>query len=402
MKMSRYSLLAFGATVSAALIDLPVHIQNTYCSVDFAVGTPAKPHRLMFDTGSTTSWIMSSDCTASSCKNTSGYARRFYDASASSTSVELDSASTIGYIDGDKLTGLAMQDVFTGELGGIQWNQTFLSVNESSWQFITADGFLGLGFSSIAENHTASLVETLLWADQLDAPRFSLYYGSDLRDNGTQNGVLTIGGSHEDTYVDGSVAYVPLRKEDPYQLWRAALRSVNVLVAKGPNSTVIVNNGRLPTTSDPAGTYPESNTTWPMYGSGTAVFDTGAGRISVPPNIIEPLYYNLGWNLTKLINGQERMECEHLNSTWALSFTLGEGDVKDDVTFTIRGDEFVVPGRQCMPPVDDSPASGFALIGAAFLRRHYSVFDFGATKVEDYKPTLGFGRLKEEYDYLTK
>ncbi|KAH8200130.1 hypothetical protein TruAng_005701 [Truncatella angustata] len=397
--MSGFTLLALAAAASAAVLEFPLHIQNTYSSVELEIGSPAKPYRLLFDTGSATAWMVNSDCTATSCPNLSAYSRVGYNATASSTSVDLDSYTRIPYIDGDVVNGFAIQDVFEDEKGTVQWNQTFLSVNESSWRWITADGFLGLAFSSIAESKTSTLVETLLWDDQLDASRFALFYGTNLLDTGDQDGVLTIGGSHEDTYVDGEVVYMPLRAEDPYQLWRAPLRSVNVL-ATGTNTTVAVNNGQMPTTGDAAGTFPKYNTTWPVYG--TAVFDTGAGRISVPTEIIAPIYFNLGWNVTKLLNGEERMQCQHLNATWGLSLTFGEGAEADDVTFTIRGDEFTYPNDQCMPPIDDSGNYGFALIGATFLRRHYSVFDFGATRVEDYQPKIGFGRLKEEYDYLTK
>ncbi|KAK6208212.1 hypothetical protein LQW54_006993 [Pestalotiopsis sp. IQ-011] len=398
--MGAFTLLTLAAAASAAVIDLPVHVQNTYASVEFQVGTPPKTTRLQFDTGSSTAWMVGTGCTDSSCPNSSGYDRIEYNASASSTSEDLNTFARIPYVDGDAVTGEAIRDLFVDEAGTLEWNQTFLSLNQSSWRFTTADGLLGLGFSSIAEESTSSMVETLLWADQLDETRFALFYGTDLSDNG-KDGVLTIGGSHEDTYVDGEVAYVPLRKEDPYQLWRTALRSVNVLVARGENSTVTVHNGELPTTDDANGTWPKANTTWFMYGAGTAVFDTGAGRIEVPEETIAPIYFNLGWNVTKLMNGEERMECEHLNSTWALSFTLGEGDEADDKTFTIRGDEFTRPGDQCMPPIDSSGNNGFALIGAAFLRRHYSVFDFGATQVANYQPKIGFGRLKSEYDHMT-
>lgn len=194
---------------------------------------------------------------------------------------------------------------------------------------------------------------------------------------------------------------MPLRKESPYELWRAPLRSVNVLSAH-QNATVSTHVGQLPTTDAPVGTYPKSNTTWSMWGFGAAVFDTGAGRIQVPTEIVDAVYFNLGWNQTQLRTGEERFECHHMNSSWALSFTFGEDvDESHDVTFSIRGDEFYRPGDQCMPPIDDSGVSGFALIGSAFLRRFYSVFEFGGESVETYEPKIGFGRLKEEFDYLS-
>jgi len=71
-----------------------------------------------------------------------------------------------------------------------------------------------------------------------------------------------------------------------------------------------------------------------------------------------------------------------------------------DVSFSIRGDEFYQPGDRCMPPLSGSGTSSFALVGASFLRRYYSVYDFGANQVAEYKPRIGFGRLKKQFDYL--
>lgn len=369
-------------------------------SVEISVGTPPRPHHLLFDTGSSTTWFTSTACTDASCPNPRPYNRVLYSANASSTSTDLQSFSRVSYVDGDGVAGAAISDVFTLD-GSFEWNQTFLSANESSWRWITADGFLGMGFSSIAENATTSLVETLLWDGQLDAPRFGLFYGTNLGDAGAQNGVLTIGGSAEEKYVDGPVVYAPLRKEDPYQLWRAPLRSVNILAAGSPNGTVEMTAGSLPHTTDAAGVWPRANTTWPMYGSGAAVFDTGAGRLLLPSEIIDAVYFNLGWNFTKLVSGEERMTCAHMNASWAVTLTLGESeDPADDVSFSIRGDEFIEEGAQCMPPLDESGQGGFALVGAAFLQRYYTIFDYGADSQDAYEPKIGFGRLKREWDYL--
>jgi saccharopepsin len=397
-------LLAATATVSASVLELPVSIKNSYASVKFDIGTPPKEHQLLFDTGSSTIFIINTDCTDSSCPDGSApyYARQKYNASASSSALDLGSSATIPYLGGN-VSGDIFQDVYSTLDGGLEWNQTFLSANQSSWRFITADGFLGLGFSSIAEQNSSTLVETLLWDNKLDMPRFGLFYGTNLKDEGAQDGVLTIGGSHEEKYVDGEIIYTPLRKENEYQLWRAPLRSVNILVAQNashPNSTVEIHHGRLPTTTVANGTYLRTNTTWSMFTSGRAVFDTGAGRLAVPEETLNGMYFNLGWNLTKLRNGEERMDCQHSNASWAVTLTLGDGAPEDDVSFSLRGDEFYMEGERCQPPLDGSGTSAFALVGSTFLQRYYSVFDFGANKVEDYKPRIGFGRLKKEYDFM--
>jgi saccharopepsin len=392
-------LLAAAATVSASVLELPVIMDSSYSSVKLDIGTPPKEHRLLFDTGSSTIFIVNTNCTETSCPDGTApsYNRQKYDASASSSAVDIGSSSTIPYLGGD-VAGDIYKDVYSIPDGNLEWNQTFLSANESSWRFITADGFLGLAFSSIAEPNTSTLVETLLWDGKLDAPRVGLFYGTNFQESGAQDGVLTIGGSHEERYVDGEMVYTPLRKEDPYQLWRAPLRSVSMLVARNPtdlNSTVEVHNGRLPTTA-----VPEANVTWSMFGSGAAVFDTGAGSLSFPEEIVDAMFYNIGWNVTKLISHEEVFECKHMNASWAVTITLGDGAPEDDVSFSVRGDEFLTPGKDCMPPFEGSGQANFALIGTPFLQRHYSVFDFGADKVENYQPRIGFGRLKEEYDYL--
>ncbi|KAE8839940.1 hypothetical protein HRS9122_06545 [Pyrenophora teres f. teres] len=362
MVASVKTLLAVATTASAAILELPLAIKNSYPSVQLEVGTPPKEHRLTVDTGSASAFIINTDCTEVSCPDGSKpyYIRQPYNASASSSAVDMHIPAAIPYL-GGKVAGGTFGDVFGDPASDVKWNQTFLSVNQSSFRFNTADGFLGLGFATIAEKNTTP---------------------------------------DEEKYADGPIIYTPLRKDKEYQLWRAPLRSVNVLVARNPsdpNSTVEIHNGRLPTTSSPKGTFPSANVTWPMFTSGSAIFDTGAGGLSLPKGILPGIYYNLGWNYTKLISHEERIECRHLNASWAITLTLGQGAVEDDVSFSVRGDEFVSSG--CMPPFDSVDGS-LALVGMSFLRRHYSIFDFGSNKVETYAPRIGFGRLKKAYDYM--
>jgi hypothetical protein len=151
-------LLAIASTASAAVFDLPVVIKGTYSSVKLDIGTPPKEHQLLFDTGSSTLWTVSTDCTQDSCpeRNTELYKRRYYNASASSTAVDVGIPAMIPYLGGN-VEGEIYQDVFSALDGSVEWNQSFIAVNESSWVWITADGFLGLGFSTIAELNTSTL-----------------------------------------------------------------------------------------------------------------------------------------------------------------------------------------------------------------------------------------------------
>lgn len=127
-----------------------------------------------------------------------------------------------------------------------------------------------------------------------------------------------------------------------------------------------------------------------MYGLGTAVFDAGAGCVSVLSEITNAVYFTLVWNVTMLKTGRERMDCQHLNASWAVTFTLGESaDESENASFSIRGDESTEPGGQCMPPLDTSGENNFALIGTTCLRRYYSVFDLELTSLRSIGHGLG-------------
>jgi len=397
-------LLAVAGTASAAVLDLPVSIKGSYSSVKLDIGTPPKEHHLLFDTGSTTVWTVSTDCTEESCPygNSQEYKQQYYNASASSTTDDLHVPGAIPYLGGD-VKGEIYEDVFSVPGSSMKWNQTFLAANQSSWRWITADGFLGLGFSAVAEPNTTTLVETLLWDDKLSEPRFGLFWGTNLNSKGPQDGVLSIGGSHEDKYVDGKVVYAPIQKNDDiYSLWRVALKGINILVADDPtnkNSTVETHVGSYPTTHLAPNTFPSANVTWPTYGQDYAVFDTGAGGLSVPDDSIAAMYYNLGWDYQKLLSGEQRFTCEAMNSSWAVSLILGPED-QENIVVSMRGDEFLRPGSQCQPPFNPSGRDSFALVGTTFLQRFYTVWDFGADRVAEYKPRIGFGKLKKEFDYL--
>ncbi len=264
----------------------------------------------------------------------------------------------------------------------MRWEQTFLAANTSSWSVLPADGFLGLAFSSIADAGTKTLVETLLGDGLLDNPRFALYYGRELNDTGGApgEGVLTIGASEEDKYVDGELTWIePLQQLDgQYQLWRTNMVS---LFSEGVSS-----NGSLGPIE---------------FGGAWAVFDTGAGGITIPDSLAVSVYESIGMNWTAIISGQHIPLCSEFTSDWSVSFQFG--DYAHPATITLTGDQLARPGfadgspDHCWPPFDTESTEGLFLFGTPYLQQLYSVFDFGARELAAYNPRIGFGHLKKQF-----
>ncbi|KAI1343046.1 pepsinogen c [Xylariaceae sp. FL0016] len=376
---SSWSALALVPLASAAVFDMPITFRNTYALVEVGAGTPSESHFLEFDTGSSTPWMVDSVC-AENCTNHSGWSRNGYDSNASSSSFELGTYAEIRYL-GGVTSGRGVSDTFT--VGNTSFQQFFMAADESNWSWMPADGFLGLAFSSIADAGTQTMVETMMQADLLDEPRFSIYYGKELNDTGNVpgDGVLTIGGSKEEKYVDGDMTWLSLQKRNgAYQVWRSTMRSMTGS-KQGVNDT-------------PVDTPLHFSTAW-------GVFDTGAGGITVPPLDVESIYRSIGWNYTAILKGDHIPLCTEFNNTWSVSFTFGDNDTNTS-TITITGDQLARPGfayreDACNPPFDSGDTNGFFLFGTTLLQQFYTVWDFGAQYVNDYQPQLGFGNLKDEY-----
>lgn len=352
--------------------------------VEVEVGTPAVSHSLLFDTGSSTTWFFTSECLNTTlCQNYSGYNRTGYDQASSSTAEEMGTSTTISYLGGG-VSGDGVKDAFSlPSSSNTTWTQSFLAANESSWSNIPSDGFLGLAFSTIADANTTTVVETLMQDGLLDEPRFALYYGTETTDtNGPGNGTLTFGGSHEDIYVDGDLQWAPLSAPaENAELWRV---NMQYLVGTKPDNT---------TTSG-------TKTTMPLSGS-WGVFDTGAGRISVPDPLIEGIYASIGMNYTAILAHEVIPLCEDFTDAWSVALSFG--DAYSPTTITLTGEMLKNPGfatgedKYCWPPFDPSGSSGLFLFGGNYLEMFYTVFDFGGFTPAEYKARIGFGELKEQY-----
>ncbi|KAK4236812.1 aspartic peptidase domain-containing protein [Achaetomium macrosporum] len=366
---------------SGAVLDLPIIVNNGYDMVELDVGTPPQTYRLMFDTGSASTWIVDKEC-AESCPNVSDFDRNpGYDVATSSTANLTGQAASIDYL-GGRVAGVTAIDKF--RFGNLSWSQPFIAANESNWSAQPNHGFLGLAFGSIADGGATPVFEVLMANGVLDRPRFGLYYDqddSDRPEGGHSKGRLTLGGSREDDFVEGAMTTIQLTQPSgAYDVWRSVLHTVN--------GTCTTANG----------TKVEAQTD--LFGS-SVVFDTGASHISLPPDSIEAVYASVGMNWTAIIKGDHIPLCTEFNDSWSITFELGfYGDTK---TITLTGDQLALPGfahreDACWPPFDDAGGPGFTLIGKRLLRRFYTIWDYGSFPVEGqyHQSTLSFGKLKSK------
>ncbi|KAK4238690.1 aspartic peptidase domain-containing protein [Achaetomium macrosporum] len=387
--MSPVKSLSFAAAIassvvsfaSAAVLDLPIIIHNGYEMVELDVGTPPHTYRLMFDTGSASTWIVDKEC-AESCPNVSGFDRNpGYDVTSSSTANLTGQDASIEYL-GGRVAGVTAIDEFRS--GDLSWSQPFIAANESNWAAQPNHGFLGLAFGSIADGGATPVFEQLMASGMLDRPRFGLYYDQDNSDGpegGHSKGRLTLGGSREEEYVEGEMVTIQLTQSSgDYDVWRSVLHTVS---------------GTFTTAN---GTKAEAQTD--LFGA-SVVFDTGASHISLPPDNIEAVYASIGMNWTAIIEGDHIPLCTEFNDSWSVTFELGfYGDTR---TISLTGDQLALPGfanreDACWPPFDDQGRAGFALLGKKLLRRFYTIWDYGSFPVKGqyHESTLSFGKLKSQ------
>ncbi|KAK6223556.1 pepsin a [Colletotrichum tabaci] len=377
-----FSAATVVSVAAAAVLDLPIIVQNGYKTVEIDIGTPAKTYRLLFDTGSSSSWAVDSECARSTCANVSGYDRVGYSINASTSGSYTGGYADIAYLGGDT-AGPTVSETWAA--GGISWRQDFIAANETNWAAMAGDGFLGLGFSSIIDGGANTVVETLMAQGRLDEAKFGIYYGTEHNQTGGEpgDGVLTIGGSRAADFVDGELVTVPVTRVDGgYDVWRTTMLAIN-----GTRTTAADGGGIVETETS--------------FDFDRVVFDTGAGSITLPTEKNLAAYESIGWNYTAILRGDHVPLCSEFNATWSFKFTFG--DYRDPQTVEVTGDQLRRPGfayrdDACWPPFQDGGA-GLVLIGTPFLRNFYTVWDYGAaaneTEIGRFDPKLSFGKLKK-------
>nr|POF14950.1 vacuolar protease a [Quercus suber] len=319
----------------------PVPISNflnaQYFS-EIAIGTPPQEFKVVLDTGSSNLWVPSQDCNSIAC-----YLHSKYDHSGSTTYKQNGSEFEIRYGSGE-LSGYVSQD--TVQIGDIKIkNQIFAEATAEpglAFAFGRFDGIMGLGYDTISVNGITPPFYEMINQDLLDEPVFSFYL-SDTNAQGAESEV-TFGGVNEDHY-SGKMTTIPLRRK---AYWEVDLD----MITFGGKSAELESTG--------------------------AILDTGTSLIALPSTFAELLNKEMG--AKKGFNGQYTVECDKRDSL-------------PDLTFTLTGHNFSITAYDYILEVQGScisafmgfdipaPAGPLVILGDAFLRKWYSVYDLGNNAV---------------------
>jgi saccharopepsin len=316
----------------------PVPISN-YLNAQYyseiSLGTPPQTFKVILDTGSSNLWVPGRDCGSIAC-----YLHTKYDSSESSTYKKNGSSFEIRYGSGE-LSGFVSNDVF--QIGDLKVKgQDFAEATSEpglAFAFGRFDGIMGLGYDSISVNKIVPPFYNMLDQGLLDKPVFAFYLGDT-----NEESEATFGGVDESKY-SGKLTHIPLRRK---AYWEVDLDAITF----GDETAEMDNTG--------------------------VILDTGTSLIALPSTIAELLNKEMG--AKKGFNGQYTVECNKRDSLPDLTFTLTGHN------FTIGAHDYILEVQgSCISAIFGmdipEPAGPLAILGDAFLRRWYSVYDVGNSAV---------------------
>jgi len=314
--------------------DHPVPVENflnaQYFS-EISVGTPPQDFKVVLDTGSSNLWVPSAECGSIAC-----YLHSKYDHGSSSTYKKNGSEFAIQYGSGS-LSGYVSRD--TVQIGDLKIkDQLFAEATSEpglAFAFGRFDGILGLGYDTISVNKIPPPFYNMIDQGLLDEPVFAFYLSDTA--NGDES-EATFGGIDKAHYT-GDITYIPLRRK---AYWEVDLDAITF----GDETAEIDNTG--------------------------VILDTGTSLIALPSTLAELLNKEIG--AKKSFNGQYTVECD-------------KRDGLPDLTFTLNGHNFTISAYDYILEVQGScisafmgmdipaPAGPLAILGDAFLRKWYSIYD---------------------------
>ncbi|GAA6056834.1 hypothetical protein JCM3770_003592 [Rhodotorula araucariae] len=308
---------------------------NAQYFAEITLGTPPQSFKVVLDTGSANLWVPSTRCSSIAC-----FLHSKYDAKASSTYKANGTEFKIQYGTGS-LEGIISNDVMSiGDLT-IKGQDFAESTSEPGLTFAFGkfDGILGLAYDTISVQHVVPPFYNMLNQGLLDEPKFAFWMGSD-----PEQGEAIFGGVDEKHYT-GKIDYVPVRRKG---YWEVELEKVKF----GNEELELENTG--------------------------AAIDTGTSLIALPTDLAEIINRDIG--AKKGWNGAYTVECSTVPSLPALTLFFGGKPYKLD-----SKDYILEVQGTCMSAFQGldipAPMGPIWIIGDVFLRKFYTVYDYGRDAV---------------------
>merc|ERR1712050_53893 len=234
------------------------------------------------------------------------------------------------------------------------------AVKEPGVAFIAAhfDGILGFGYPDISVNHMPPFFQAALAAGVIKEAKFAFY----LEKSGSTGGELSLGGVDSSKYT-GDFTYTPITIKG---YWQFDVSEVKVGDASFADTT-------------------------------KAIADTGTSLLAIPKSALTSLLTKFPAGVVKpLLAGEYTVECDKVSEMPAISFTIAGKD------FVLEGSEYVLSvSGECLlgfMGIDVPPPRGpLWILGDVFLRKYYTVFDYGnsqigfATATSSSSMVTGFG-----------
>jgi len=233
------------------------------------------------------------------------------------------------------LSGFVSKDDVT--IGSLKIKgQDFAEATEEpglAFAFGRFDGILGLGYDTISVNKIVPPFYNLVNQGLIDSGVFGFYLGDS--EEGSE---MHLGGVSKDHYT-GKMDYLPLRRK---AYWEVAFDAISY----GKETAEMENTG--------------------------IILDTGTSLIALPTTLAELL--NKEFGAEKSWNGQYTVDCAKRDSLKDLTFSL------QGKNYTISAYDYILEVQgSCISAIMGmdipAPAGPLAILGDAFLRRYYTVYD---------------------------
>ncbi|XP_060834883.1 lysosomal aspartic protease-like [Rhopalosiphum padi] len=319
---------------------------------EILVGKPGQKFLVIFDTTWSDMWIPSKLCSKTIYPICSK--KNLYDQDVSSTHKLIDPTpfnvdGLVGNLTCDtiRLGHLNVTDLIFAEITGIP--------NLSQYQFMHADGIIGLGYNTNARTTNNTFFYKLLDDKKIVNPIFSVYMN---RDPTTPKGGTIFLGGIERKHINGEITYAPVLEK---KHWQIEMNQFSIQINK-TNSKTFCDQGCQ------------------------VILDTGSNRIGVPTEYVTAI--NTFVKATLYLYNRYEVPCSLVNKLPKITINIGSRDFVISGRHYIQKMENEKNGTICITAFCDSGLEdGVWSLGGGFLSSVYTTFDLENNRV-------GFANLK--------